>query len=647
MVTMKYRREIDGLRALAIIPVILFHAGFTMFSGGYVGVDVFFVISGYLITSIIISDMQAGTFSLINFYERRARRILPALFVVMFVCLPFAWCWLFPNDMKDFSNSIRYVSVFLSNIFFYKSSGYFDTVAALKPLLHTWSLAVEEQYYLLFPILILTLWRYARKLIPYALIVFAVISLIYMQYIVGVNPNAAFFLLPSRLWELMIGSILAYISIYIDVSLKGSQSASLVGLILILYAVFFFNNNTPFSSLYTLIPTIGAALIIAFATPNTFAGKLLGSRLFVGVGLISYSTYLWHQPVLAFARHRSIDEPTTIVLVMLIGMTLVLAYFSWRFVETPFRDKVAFSRNTVFKFAACGIALFITFSLAGRFTQGYFFRNKLSDSFNDADYRLRVNVGLNSDCVNGFTLSGKCRTNESPEVLVWGDSYAMHLMQGFLTSKPDIKIIQMTKSVCGPILGIAPISKEHPKLWGESCIKNNDEVFDWVKAHKSLKYVVLASPFGQYVNPNSKILFRDGTTALGEDVAFDYFRNTLIQLKENGIKPIIFSPPPFNGKDIGNCIVKTKKFSQPIDRCNFYLNQSDERQASVIKLLKKIDLEYKVIWLSDGICFNGKCEAIIHDSFIYRDSGHLSYEGSALIGDNMNFYEKITGVIPR
>ena len=212
---MKYRAEIDGLRALAVLPVILFHAGFEWFSGGFVGVDVFFVISGYLITTIIISEMAEGKFSIINFYERRARRILPALFFVMLACLPFAWLWLAPSDLRDFGQSLVAVSTFSSNILFWWESGYFDTAAELKPLLHTWSLAVEEQFYILFPLFLMLTWRLGIKTI---LILLSIVFLISLGVAVwgtqyATHPkiiSGAFFLLPTRGWELLIGVFAAF-----------------------------------------------------------------------------------------------------------------------------------------------------------------------------------------------------------------------------------------------------------------------------------------------------------------------------------------------------------------------------------------------------------------------------------------------------
>jgi peptidoglycan/LPS O-acetylase OafA/YrhL len=239
---MDYRKEIDGLRALAVLPVILFHAGFETFSGGFVGVDVFFVISGYLITTIILEELEQGKFSIVNFYERRARRILPALFLVMFVCVPFAWFWLLPSDMKDFSQSLVAVSVFASNILFWRESGYFDTAAELKPLLHTWSLAVEEQYYVIFPLFLMLCWKLGKRWILVLLGFIFLTSFAVAQWAAYAKPAAAFYLLPTRGWELLTGAFAAF---YFSQAnrrefCKGlSEFGGWLGVALILYAVFY------------------------------------------------------------------------------------------------------------------------------------------------------------------------------------------------------------------------------------------------------------------------------------------------------------------------------------------------------------------------------------------------------------------------
>jgi len=207
---MNYRREIDGIRALAVIPVIFFHAGFSLFSGGYVGVDVFFVISGYLITGIVMAEVTRGTFSIADFYERRIRRILPALFLVVVVCVPVAFLVLLPADLKEFGQSLIAVATFSSNVFFWSQSGYFHGAAELKPLLHTWSLAVEEQFYVLFPLLLLFMWRWGRKWTVAILLTLAVASLLLAEWGALNKPIATFFLLPTRAWELLLGSLVAF-----------------------------------------------------------------------------------------------------------------------------------------------------------------------------------------------------------------------------------------------------------------------------------------------------------------------------------------------------------------------------------------------------------------------------------------------------
>jgi peptidoglycan/LPS O-acetylase OafA/YrhL len=349
---LKYRAEIDGLRALAVVPVILFHAGFELFSGGFVGVDVFFVISGYLITTILIEDMENNRFSLLNFYERRARRILPALFFVMLVCIPFAWMWMLPNQMKDFSQSLVAVSLFASNILFWRESGYFDAAAEEKPLLHTWSLAVEEQYYIFFPIFLILAWRFGKNRVFWMIVVMASASLLLSEWGWRNKPTANFYLAPTRAWELFAGSIAAFI-----VQKNGVQKnnfLALLGLAGIVFSIFFYDESTPFPSVYALVPVIGVVLLVLYAERETLAAKLLSTKAFVGIGLISYSAYLWHQPLFAFSRIKLLQEPSSMLMSVLALCSLLLAYFSWKFIETPFRKRGAVTRNKVFVFTVIG-----------------------------------------------------------------------------------------------------------------------------------------------------------------------------------------------------------------------------------------------------------------------------------------------------
>ena len=344
---MIYRREVDGLRAVAVIAVILFHAGFTVFRGGFIGVDVFFVISGYLITNIIAEDLEVGRFSIRDFYERRARRILPALYLMMVLCIITSWFLFLPRDMSSFSESVGVTSVFSSNILFWHDTGYFDTAAELKPLLHTWSLGVEEQFYIIFPIFLVMLWRLGRSRIIGILLILSASSLLLAQWGAHNKPAAAFFLLPTRAWELGIGSLTAFYLFskpqIIDDNTFSTQLFGVSGLLLIVIGVFYINHTTPYPSFYTLIPTLGTALVLLFAGPQTLVGTLLGFRPVAAIGLISYGAYLWHQPLFAFFRYYSFGEQSAYVSILLALTALVVAYVGWRYVEQPFRrrDKVS------------------------------------------------------------------------------------------------------------------------------------------------------------------------------------------------------------------------------------------------------------------------------------------------------------------
>ena len=339
-----YRREIDGLRAVAVLPVLFFHAGFSIFAGGFIGVDIFFVISGYLITSILLKEMRVKNFSLLNFYERRARRILPPLFLVMLCCIPAAFFLMVPNQFIDFSESLAATSLFSSNFLFWSESGYFAGPSDLKPLLHTWSLAVEEQYYLLFPLFLMITWPLGFKKTVTILIFLALCSLGFAHYISSIAPGFNFYVLPSRGWELLIGAFAAYFLINKPVNYKISskflnEAMGIFGLLLIIISIILFDESTPFPSLWSLIPTLGTVFIILFASPRTLVGKLLGAKVLVSLGLISYGAYLWHQPIFAFARIYKHELLTTSHYIAFIVISFFLAFISWKYVENYFRNK--------------------------------------------------------------------------------------------------------------------------------------------------------------------------------------------------------------------------------------------------------------------------------------------------------------------
>ena len=453
---MHYRPEIDGLRAVAVLPVILFHAGIPGFSGGFVGVDVFFVISGYLITSILIKDLDAGNFSLTRFYERRARRILPALSFVMLCCLPFAWAWMIPTDLANFGQSLIAVSVFASNILFWKESSYFAAAAEEKPLLHTWSLAVEEQFYLLFPLVIWALWRFGRQPIFWLIVLVTGASLALSELGWRFKPDANFYLIPTRAWELMIGALCALSA----ARQKPSHILGLVGLGMILAAIVIFDKSTPFPSLYALVPVIGTALVIQYGGAGSLAGRLLSLKLMVAIGLISYSAYLWHQPLFAFARLRLTEAPSLEVLLILSALSLVLAAFSWRFVEQPFRRKdriLIKSKRYVFLISALISFIFIGIGSTLYVTKGVprsipvEIRAITDTAPYTKDYHICA-FGEKSDIPVELEA---CLASVTNPVVLYGDSHAesisFALREALAANGRDL--ISFTHKACLPIAG--------------------------------------------------------------------------------------------------------------------------------------------------------------------------------------------------
>ena len=356
---MKYRSEIDGLRTLAILPVVFFHTGFSSFSGGFVGVDIFFVISGYLITYTLINELAKGRFSLASFYERRARRILPALLTMMAICTPFAWMWMTPERFTAFTQNMIATSFFISNYQLAASDGYFAYETAKVPLLHTWSLAIEEQFYILFPILLAFLWKFSFNKITFVFSFIAIASLALTEWGWRYAPIDNFYYLQFRAWELLIGTLCALW--HFKQPPQANNFLSIIGLLLIGLSIVLFNAATPFPSLLTLMPVAGSALIILFADKTTYAGRVLSMKPMVFIGLISYSIYIWHQPIFAFAEIRFEEHLSSQIKIFLILLVMISAYLSWRYIEQPFRIKKGqkcLSREAVLRWSGASILAF-------------------------------------------------------------------------------------------------------------------------------------------------------------------------------------------------------------------------------------------------------------------------------------------------
>ncbi|MFN3470721.1 MAG: acyltransferase family protein, partial [Novosphingobium sp.] len=422
--TAQYRRDIDGLRALAILPVLGFHAGLPGFSGGFVGVDVFFVISGFLITGIIAREIDEGRFSLLRFYERRARRILPALLLMIAVVLGAAALFYLPADFAGVPRSALMTLLFMANAWFFTQTGYFGGPADSMPLLHCWSLAVEEQFYLAFPFLLWACARFAPHYRARALVLAALLSFAIAFAKQADTDGFAFYLLPARAWELLAGSLLALHLPGRTGSQRWSEVLALLGLLLIAGAVLLYDRSTVFPGVSALAPVGGAALLIRHA-PGTMTGRLLSTRLLVGTGLISYSLYLWHWPIIVFADYLTDAPQGPVFKAALIAASFLAAWASWRFVERPFRDPRRFGQRRIFQLALGGMGAIAAIALTLVPLGGWPSRfpvevSRLAQAAHDISPKrgrclLDETGGDHPDCILGAPVA--------PTAVIWGDSH--------------------------------------------------------------------------------------------------------------------------------------------------------------------------------------------------------------------------------
>lgn len=635
---MQYRKEIDGLRAVAVIPVLFFHAGYELFSGGYVGVDVFFVISGYLITSIILNDLQAGRFSIKTFYVRRSKRILPALVLVTLCSMPFAWVLLTPSHFDSYANSLLGVATFSSNILFWLESGYFDTASELKPLLHTWSLAVEEQYYILFPLFLMAIWPYGRKPILISLAVMCVISLAIAQWGAYNAPGAAFFLLPARGWELLFGVFCAF---YLNQKTEPSsphieQSMSLLGLLLIGYAVFSFDATTPTPSFYTMIPVIGTVLLILFANSGTLANRMLGLGPIVGIGLISYSAYLWHQPIIAFLKYSYLfeAEPFRLLTVMLV---FPLSYLSWKYVERPFRTS-NIKAERVLGVSAMALSVLFVVGLSGRL--------ELYPSYLQIAHPEWSNEYIKEpapalvDCEGFEVVQGDTSCKQIGDggykIVIWGDSHS-HMLR---TTTPDMEgatIFNITHGGCPPLLGV----KRFDDLTNSVNCNNTEIMSSYLDYINGIEpdLVVLVGRWTLYLKgwirdgenqPAHHLIVDDHT---GEEEVLSSVKTRMRILEEAFVRTIdgissnsevvVVSQIPDYGWFSYRNLFKSDQVSKS------KINAWHIEEEVLMDLLK--GNEYTLLDGKSLFCTDAICATRIDGTLIYSDDNHLNDKGAEIL----------------
>lgn len=531
-----YRKDVDGLRAVAVSSVVLYHAFQSAIPGGFAGVDIFFVVSGYLITGILHADLSAGRHAIFRFYERRIRRIFPALFVVLAASTVLAAVLLMPLDLARYFRTLAGATVFSSNLVFWLQSGYFDPAAELKPLLHTWSLAVEEQFYLFYPPLLWLAWRFRREkaLVWGGLLASFLLCIHEARH----DPEACYYLFPARAWELMVGAVLALGGLP-DLSGRHGlrETLAALGAALIATSLFVIDKYSPFLGALMLLPCAGTALIIyaGDGARPTLTGRLLSARPMVFVGLTSYSLYLWHWPLSAFARYANLDPLAPWQKWTLISVAMGLAVLSWRFVELPFHQSqnpapasshahIPVSRRRVVAGGAGAMLAFLLICGAGGRalnTPG------LVERFYGKDFE-RVRRQLHSHnmpraCVDSVdaALEPSCRIGNpqtDATVALWGDSFSEALLPAVGPLTQGASLYAFVHRSCPSVLGTVRIDRRpgHRNL-GAVCREFNERVFAELKRHKEIRRVVMFSNFSGYDAPPSMLVPEGGNETMPEE----------------------------------------------------------------------------------------------------------------------------------
>jgi len=654
-----YRKEIDGFRALAILPVVFYHAGIKIFAGGFVGVDVFFVISGYLITNIILSDLENKRFTLKKFYERRARRILPALFLVSLACIPFSFLLLKDIYLLEFTRSLVSIIFFSSNFLFWSESGYFNTNAEFKPLIHTWSLSVEEQFYILFPIVLLFFLNFSMFLTRIFFIIILTLSLLLCVWGSFNFPNATFYLLPFRGWEIILGILTALYLHKNNFKFKKifNEFFSIVGFSLISISIIFLDSKTIFPGYIALLPSIGTVLLITFCQKNTILYKIFTTKYLIYLGLISYSLYLWHQPILAFVKFYSLNEISLYLKLLLILISNVISYFSWKYLESPFRNSQKISLKKLLLFLSIPIIIFLTtWAYVVKFSdlkEIYISKPKKLIENRKIEY-FKSGFDIKLDSENVFYDSIRPKNNEANiKVLVIGDSHAqgLNLMGEYYSGKYQLEWHSYIFQGCPPIFGYYKIydieqtkpskkqngCKHQVKKW-ENFIKKNGGYFDFVILSSRWNYIFNHEKYEKnnyrkdaLIKVDEKFINSSKIQSISRSNFISGLKNTLSTINNYGPKVIIFSQPPLLIRDPIRCRSLSKI---SYDYCANARFENIKKRGLFVKnsilnenQLDNINNFYLI--LENYLCDENKkkCISKKNDKLLYKDDDHLSYEG--------------------
>lgn len=635
------RADIQMLRGVAVLAVLVYHAHLGLLGAGYLGVDVFYVISGFLITALLRDGIIQGDFRLYDFYFRRIRRLLPAAYVTFFVTLLLAPLLLTSPEMQDFRDQLIGAVTFTANLALFHQTGYFEGAADLKPLLHTWSLSIEEQYYFMLPALLMLLPRRAW----FVTVLLVLATSLCLAVLWREQASMVFYLLPYRAWELMIGSLGAL----------GLRQAWLAG--------FWRAAFWPALAVLLVLPWLGwrqdgfdvGVLLICLATLVILRREhpLLAvpgrARWLVRTGDMSYSLYLVHWPLFAYFNNYWISGSKLTEVCWrlgLLGLSVLLAWWLHRHVEQrvlrrPLRSRQRF----VALMMVCSVGLVaLSYGLA-----------RVHESAVDYDEVRRVNSGIAPVCdfKSEFKPIPACRTARKPRLMVWGDSYAMHLVPGLMVDDEDnpVPLVQATRSTCGPFLGVAVIDEARNSEWARSCIRFNDSVLAWLAQAHAVRIVVLSSPFDYALNPENHLLRRDAqgrmmVVVANADGVLAGLDRTVRAIRALGKRVVLVAPPPTQGFDIGRCLERldsgrvthSDRPSCEIDVAAYHVFRQPTRQL-LARAEQEIDLP--VIRFDDFLCSAVSCAAQMDGEFLYRDSGHLAPFGSRYLAGEMGLLSQV------
>jgi peptidoglycan/LPS O-acetylase OafA/YrhL len=625
----KYRADIDGLRAIAVLSVVLYHA--IRLEGGFIGVDIFFVISGYLISTIVFSNLERNSFSFIEFYSRRIKRIFPALILVLIAVYTFGWFVLLGDEYKQLGKQIAGGAGFISNFILWNESGYFDNAAVTKPLLHLWSLGIEEQFYIIWPLLLWFTWKQRLNLlvitISLAVISFS-LNIIYIQ----AEPVATFYSPQTRFWELMVGSTLAYIMInnqnlLINIKQRYTNALSLLGIGLIIIGFLFITEKKYFPGWWALLPTLGTMLIIFAGSGAWFNRVILTNRTLVWFGLISYPLYLWHWPLLSFARILEYQRPSFEIRFIVVLISILLAWLTYQFVEKPMR----FGSRGKIKTNAL-LILMIIMGFIGYHcykSDGFMYRsatnrlilnkgeigNALFDKYQNEKFNLCMSLDLQKEATLGCFHS---KNNERIKIAIIGDSHAAHLYLGLAEELEDINVASYSVEGSLPILSN----------------KRFEKIFEYIINNKSVTTIIISAYWSKSFKQIPK-----GSSMEAE------LNETLDSLiKENRFVYITDDVPKFSFSP------KKCKYADSIfhkDSCEensnyFYKKYRD--YISILEAVVKNRTNVKLLKTSKYFCDEKNCTMAKDGLLHYRDNTHLSINGSkylakSIIAENPEFFD--------